>query len=101
MAIETRLTDNDSILTISIKGKFNFSLLNEFREAYSNHTIKPKKIIIDMRRTSTIDSSALGMFLNMQRHLKKEDGEISIINCNKDVNKIFQITHFNKKFSIK
>lgn len=101
MTIETRFTEDNAVLIISIKGKFDFTLLNEFRQAYATDVSSSVKVVIDMRSTSTIDSSALGMLLNMQRYLKKSDGEISIINCNQDVNKIFHITHFDKKFDIK
>ena len=100
MTIETRFSTDNNVCTISINGVFNFSCLNEFRKAYSDDSVINAKVIIDMRSTSTIDSSALGMLLNMQRFLKKEDGEISIVNCNKVVEKIFNITHFEKKFSI-
>jgi len=100
MSIKTIFSKDKNVLVISIEGKFDFTLLNEFRQVYSNDAAKSAKITIDMRDTSTIDSSALGMLLNMQRSLKKKDGEINIINCNQDVKKIFHITHFNKKFTI-
>jgi len=100
MTVESTYTENNEVLVISISGAFDFSMLNDFREAYSCDIDKLSKVIIDMRNTISINSSALGMLLNMQRYLKKEDGEISIINSNEVVKKIFQITHFNKKFNI-
>lgn len=100
MAIKTTYSDDKSALVISVDGSFDFSLLSEFRQAYSNDSYKQAKIIVDMRNTSTINSSALGMLLNMQRYLKKSDREIRLINCNNDVKKIFNITHFDKKFTI-
>lgn len=101
MSIETKFTDDNELLMISIKGTFDFSMLNEFRAAYSGEMDKSIKIVIDMRDTSSINSSALGMLLNMQRYLNKDDGEIEIINSNDVVQKIFNITHFNNKFNIK
>jgi HptB-dependent secretion and biofilm anti anti-sigma factor len=100
MNIDVSFSEDDAILIISIKGKFDFSLLNEFRQAYTQYKETTNKAIVDMRSTSTIDSSALGMLLNMQRYLGKADGEVSIINCNQDVRKVFQITRFDKKFNI-
>lgn len=100
MSIEASFTDDDEILIIAIKGKFDFSMLSEFRQSYSKYADDPEKVIVDMRDTSTIDSSALGMLLNMQRYLKKTDGEIKIVNCNSDVDKVFKITCFDKKFTI-
>lgn len=102
MKVEKKLSDSNTTLTIAIKGDFNFLLLNEFRDAYSSkEAVDAKKLVVDLDKTETIDSSALGMLLNMQRHLEKQDREISIINSNEVVQKIFSITHFGKKFEIK
>ena len=100
MYIKTEFSEDKEVYTITIDGTFDFNSLNSFRQAYSEEDINAAKIVIDMRKTSTIDSSALGMLLNMQRHLNQADGEISIVNCNPIVAKIFAITHFGKKFSI-
>lgn len=100
MTVETKLTENDELLVISIKGSFDFSMLDDFRVAYTREIDKSTRVIIDMRDTLSINSSALGMLLNMQRYLDKADGEIKVINCNDVVKKIFSITHFNKKFNI-
>lgn len=100
MSIECKYSENDTVLTIGIRGVFNFSLLNDFRQAYTDKSIKSIKIIIDMAATTSMDSSALGMLLNMQEYLGKSDGEIRIIKCNADVMKVFGITCFDKKFNI-
>jgi len=101
MTINTTFNENDKLYTISVDGDFSFSLLHEFRKAYSSKEAEAAiKVVIDMRKTETIDSSALGMLLNMQTHLNKKDGEIKIINCNPVVGNIFNITNFGKKFSV-
>ena len=100
MTIETKLSENNELLVITVKGAFDFSMLDDFRVAYTGDIDKSTRVVIDMRDTSSINSSALGMLLNMQRHLGKADGEIRVTNCNEVVKKIFNITHFNKKFNI-
>lgn len=100
MAIETTVSEDGNLLVIKIKGKFDFTMLNEFRQAYCDNSITPNKYVVDMRHTLTIDSSALGMLLNMKRHLNSPDGAIRIINCNKIVQKVLHITNFNKKFVV-
>jgi len=101
MSIGAKLSENNELLVISIQGAFDFSMLNDFRVAYSTDVGEQTKIVIDMRDTTSINSSALGMLLNMQRHLKRDDGGIDIINSNDAVRKVFDITHFDKKFNIK
>ena len=100
MSINTAFSDNNSVYTISIAGIFNFSMLHDFRESYSDPDVALAKVTVDFRDTEMIDSSALGMLLNMQKDLNKADKEISIINSNKFVRKILVITNFEKKFSI-
>ena len=47
-----------------------------------------------------IDSSALGMLLNLQSALNKKDNEITIVNCNEVISKILTITNFSNKFNV-
>jgi HptB-dependent secretion and biofilm anti anti-sigma factor len=101
MEIETKISSDKKIFTISIEGDFNFSLLSLFKQSYSNDAaILADKVIIDFRKTKTIDSSALGMLLNMQKDLGKSDDKTSIINSNEIITKILKITNFSKKFNV-
>lgn len=101
MSVDTKMSDDNMTFTISVTGDFCFALLHEFRDAYScDEASSAKNMVVDLRMTNTVDSSALGMLLNMKEYANKEDGEIHIINCNKFVGNIFEITNFKKKFSI-
>lgn len=100
MRVKSEKSRDGAVLTLGINGKFDFSLLNEFREAYSTDDARRSKVIINFREVTSIDSSALGMLLNMQRNLNKADCEIELINCSQDVTKILQIVRFDKKFTI-
>ena len=99
-----RLKDKDT-LEISIDGAFDFLLLNEFRGAYcdniNSETENPyTNYVVNLRATTSIDSSALGMLLNMKRSLEKKDREIRISHCRPQVRKILEISRFDKKFTI-
>ena len=100
MKVESRLSGDGSVLTLAILGKFDFTLLNELRDAYTAAGDGLSGVNIDLRQTTAIDSSALGMLLSMKRHFGKADGAIRIINCSDDVRKILKIVRFDKKFSI-
>jgi anti-anti-sigma regulatory factor len=47
-----------------------------------------------------MDSSALGMLLNMQKSLQASVNSFKITHCRPQVIKILQIAHFGKKFDI-
>ena len=99
--IKTKISGDKEIFTIFIEGEFNFAMLHEFKKSYDNNdAASSKKIVIDLKDTNIIDSSALGMLLNMQKELGKSGDATVIINCNEIVLKILKITNFYKKFSI-
>ena len=97
MPVEIALSSDDSEITISIVGRFDFELVQEFRAAYTDK--KDVIYTIDMRATEHMDSSALGMLLNMRKTLG-DMTKISIINCRPQIKKILTISRFDKKFNI-
>lgn len=85
-------------VVIAINGRFDFNILQEFRDAYSDMNGSEYSFVVDLAQTDYIDSSALGMLLNMKNHLGSEDCAIEIRNCQPNLMKIFTIAHFDKKF---
>ena len=96
MSITVKST-SDSI-TIILGKQLDFSSVEEFRRAYSDQDMKT--CIIDFRDTEYMDSSGLGMLLNMKRHLKGKTEDIRLINCRPQVKKILLISRFELKFTI-
>lgn len=87
-------------LVIAISGRFDFTQVKEFRDAYSEGESNfANSYIVDLRETEHMDSSALGMLLNMRKHLG-ESVDIRIANSRPQIKKILTISRFDKKFSI-
>ena len=87
-------------LTIKLAGRLDFAMHQSFSDAYSSQD--PNLVshyILDMSALTYLDSSALGMLLLLKDHAAKS-AKISIINCSKDVSKIFEIANFNQLFDI-
>ncbi|MEZ5505222.1 MAG: STAS domain-containing protein [Gammaproteobacteria bacterium] len=97
MPVESALSSDGKNLTISISGRFDFEIVQEFRNSYAEH--KNLNYIIDMRATEHMDSSALGMLLNMRKTLG-DNAKIAIINCRPQIKKILTISRFDKKFNL-
>ena len=89
---------NDNIATITLNASFDFSAVEEFRKAYTEQTAK--QYVVDFRDTEYMDSSGLGMLLNMKRHLEDTADKISLINCRTQIKKILLISRFEQKFHI-
>lgn len=99
MSIEKQLSTDKQQITLYINGDFNFNVYNEFRAAYSE--VDPQvKFILDLNKTTAMDSSALGMLLNMKKKLNKADGEIQIINASDTIKRVMQLANMNQQFTI-
>ena len=101
MAITSTISDDGAVLTINIEGRFDFSSHQEFRRAYENVSKAPAEYVVDMKATTYLDSSALGMLLLLRDYAGGDSSNISIANCNDDVKKILSISNFEQLFTIK
>ncbi len=96
MTITVKSTDEN--VTIILGKQLDFNSVEEFRRAYSENNMKT--CIIDFRDTEYMDSSGLGMLLNMKRYLEGKTDDIKLINCRPQVKKILLISRFELKFTI-
>ncbi|XOV77765.1 MAG: STAS domain-containing protein [Aestuariibacter sp.] len=101
MTVEKHFSENDATLTISPSEKFDFASVQEFKATYAEDMDKVETVVIDLSRTEYMDSSALGMLLNMQKALKERVTTFEIINSRPQVKKILEISRFDKKFTIR
>lgn len=100
MSLTKQFSNDGKQLIITIKGKFDFSLVQEFRQAYANIGDTQPTVLIDLRETEYLDSSALGMLLNMRKSLGHSVKEIQLINCRPEIRRILDISRFDKMFVI-
>ena len=100
MAILAQPSADGQELHISIQGRFDFGAHQEFRNAYERVEVTPKRYVVDLRDTTYLDSSALGMLLLLRDHAGGDHARISLVNCNPDVRKILSISNFEQLFQI-
>lgn len=101
MDITSSYRNQGKTLVIDVSNKFDFSKVEEFRNAYSELKSETTQITIELSRTEYMDSSALGMLLNMQKALSERNLSYTIENARPQVAKILKISRFDKKFEIK
>ncbi len=92
---------NENEIKITLGERFDFGSVDDFRRSYENlEDVNKKKLFIDFRNTRYMDSSALGMLINIKNYLSSSDVDLKIINVNEKIKKIFSISRFDKKFDI-
>jgi len=100
MAITSLPSSDGQELTIVIQGRFDFGAHQEFRDAYERVSISPQRYVVDLKGTTYLDSSALGMLLLLRDHAGGDSAQIRLANCNPDVRKILAISNFEQLFQI-
>lgn len=100
MAITSLPSPDGQELTIVIQGRFDFGAHQEFRDAYERVNLTPKRYVVDLKSTTYLDSSALGMLLLLRDHAGGDHAQIRLLNCNSDVRKILAISNFEQLFQI-
>jgi anti-anti-sigma factor len=100
MSIESEVSLDGTKLTIAIKGRFDFGSHQLFRDAYERFYKVPQVYIVDLKETTYMDSSALGMLLLLRDHAGGDNSEVQVINSSSDVRKILAISNFDKLFDI-
>ena len=100
MSVVTDVSPDGKKLTISIEGRFDFGRHQEFRESYEKLEKKPDSVVVDLRKATYLDSSALGMLLLLRDHAGGDSSDIRVVNSNSDVRKILAISNFDKLFDI-
>ena len=101
MEIRSSYQNQGQTLIIDVGTKFDFSKVEDFRNAYDKLDDDVSHIAVDLSQTEYMDSSALGMLLNMQKSLANKELSYSIENARPQVAKILKISRFDKKFDIK
>ncbi len=94
MPITYKVSDNKT--TIYLGDKFDYSHMEEFQSIYENN--KSDGYIVDFRNTGYMDSSGLGMLLNMKRF--SGDKKIELLNCKMQIKKVLVMSRFDQHFTI-
>jgi len=100
MNVKKQVSDENKKIEVSIDGRFDFSLHQNFRDAYIGCKEKGSTFTLNLSKTTYMDSSALGMILLLKDHAESHDGKVVISKPSESVNKILEIAQFHRLLSI-
>ena len=100
MTIQSKNSSDGKQIIISIENRFDFSLHQQFRDAYCQNSTPDITYILDLSKTEYMDSSALGMILLLKDHVQLHAGQLIISKPNDTVNKILEIAQFHRLMTI-
>ncbi|HJL39875.1 MAG TPA: STAS domain-containing protein [Myxococcales bacterium LLY-WYZ-16_1] len=88
-------TGQDGTTRITVEGRFDFQVHREFR-AVLDGVSSGGRCVVDLSRTSYLDSSALGMLLL----LRERCADVRVENASDDVRKVLEIANFQRLFEL-
>jgi anti-anti-sigma factor len=101
MSISTAIPENGNPITIKVTGRFDFSSHKAFIAAYKEHPKGEKEFIVDLESAEYLDSSAMGMLLQLREYSSKKPNSVILSNGNAAIKEILRIANFGKLFTIK
>ena len=96
MSVTAKPSEDGKTVIITVDGRFDFLVHNEFRSAYKDYESNVN-FRVNLSGTEFIDSSALGMLLLLKKH---SNNEVIIEKPNEEVKRVLTIANFNKVFKI-
>jgi len=99
MSITSNLSDDEMTVTIKVAGRFDFSTHQDFVQTYKGYPKGEKSYVVDLAGAEYMDSSALGMLLQL-REYNQPGKSVILANGSAVVNDILEIANFGKLFTI-
>ena len=100
MALNTQTSADGSSLTISLPVRFDFKVHKELREAYETRDKRYANYVVDLSNTRYMDSSALGMLLQLREFAGDRADAVRIANVQESVREILRIANFHRLMTI-
>lgn len=76
--VDASSIDNDCV-TIKVSGDFSFSLNKALQQALQQYQMGERSFVIDLSDAHTLDSSSLGMLLQLRAH-SRDDERVQLLN---------------------
>lgn len=90
----------DDIQTIKLIGDLDVYSEDEFKSFIDEEIDPNKDIRIDLKELDYLDSTGLGMFMNIYKMVNENGKEIKIINAKDNIQKLFKITDLTDLFDM-
>jgi anti-sigma B factor antagonist len=104
MAIEFEIVDrkvDDDTHVVAVSGEIDLFTAPEFKQRMSAPIDQGRShLIVDLRRTTFIDSSSLGVLIGAHRRLKLRGGSLVVVSENEAITKTFKITGLDGVFTL-
>jgi anti-anti-sigma factor len=90
---------SDGSCLIAIEGKFDINVQSEFRNAYKKRD-RSDTFVIDLQECDYLDSSAMGMLLQIREFAENRKDHVILKNCSRRVRDILSVAKMCALFTL-
>jgi anti-anti-sigma factor len=95
------IEEADNLVILLVQGRFDFTQYQDFTDAYRAYAKGSKRYEVDLTEVQYMDSSAMGMLLQLREHTNKADKDaVTLSHATSGVADILRIANFDKLFRI-
>ena len=87
------------VFVIALDGEFDLTDCKRLQEAFKIPTVAGR-VIVDLRRTSYIDSSILKCLVELRQRTLERHAQLVLVNLQAGVRRLFDVCEFDKLFDI-
>lgn len=97
---DKKIVNEDNLQTINLIGDLDVYSEDDFK-TFIDEEIDPNKYItIDLKDLEYLDSTGLGMFMNIYKMVNDNGKDIKIINAKDNIQNLFKITDLTDLFDM-
>lgn len=99
---QVKLIGTETELTFSLAGEIDSSTVDEFYSmVYTAYEHDKKDVVFDCSQLTFIDSTTLGTFVRIFKHLKTNGNKMTLINVKNNIRKLFEICSLDSIMEIR
>jgi anti-sigma B factor antagonist len=103
MPIDFAVTPQSSngLLVVEVAGEIDLFTAPDLKSAITEGLdAGSEKVVIDLTKTTFLDSTALGVLIGTVKRLRDNDGSMTIVNTDQNIAKTFEITGLDQILKI-
>ena len=97
---DKKIVNEDNLQTIKLIGDLDVYSEDDFKTFIDEEIDPNKDITIDLKDLEYLDSTGLGMFMNIYKMVNDNGKDIKIINAKDNIQKLFKITDLTDLFDM-
>lgn len=99
--MQIKVEDRSDVTICYISGEIDINTAPQIKKGFDKIIAgKKKKVLVNLKDASYIDSSGLATFVELLKNARKYGGALKITNLSSKIKSLFEITKLDKLFDI-